>query len=148
MSDSVRSHRWHSTRLHGPWDSLGKNTGVGCHFLLQCMKMKSEREVSQSCPTLRDPKDCSPPGSSIHGTFQARVLEWGAITFSKNKRLAVYFLDISSKDMGSHRVGHDWSNLAAAAKTERPAHSRYVLESPDLRIEEKNLALKNEKFLN
>ena len=70
------------SRLPRPWDSLGKNTGVGCHFLLQCMKVKSEREVSQLCPTLRDPMDCSPPGSSIHGIFQARVLEWGAIAFS------------------------------------------------------------------
>ena len=65
-----------------PWDSPGKNTGVGCHFLLQCMKVKSEREVTQSCPTLHDPMDCSPPGSSVHGIFQARVLEWGAIAFS------------------------------------------------------------------
>ena len=65
-----------------PWDSSGKNTGVGCHFLLQCMKVQSESEVAQSCPTLRDPMDCSPPGSSIHGIFQARVLEWGAIAFS------------------------------------------------------------------
>ena len=62
--------------------SLGKNTGVGCHFLLQCMKVKSESEVAQSCVTLRDPMDCSPPGSSVHGIFQARVLGWGAITFS------------------------------------------------------------------
>ena len=65
-----------------PWDSPGKNTGVGCHFLLQCMKVKSESEVTQSCPTPRDPMDCSPPGSSVHGIFQARVLEWGAIAFS------------------------------------------------------------------
>ena len=64
-----------------PWDSPGKNTGVGCHFLLQCMKVKSESKVAQSCVTLRDPMDCSPPGSSIHGIFQARVLEWGAIAF-------------------------------------------------------------------
>ena len=63
-------------------DSPGKNTGVGCHFLLQCMKVKSESEVSQSCPTLRDPMDCSLPGSFVHGIFQARVLEWGAIAFS------------------------------------------------------------------
>ena len=56
----------------------------GCHFLLQCMKVKSESEVSQSCPTLSDPMDCSLPGSSIHGIFQARVLEWGAIAFSEN----------------------------------------------------------------
>ena len=70
-------------RLPRPWDSPGKNTGVGCHFLLQCIKVKSEREVTQSCPTVRDPMDCSPPGSSIHGIFQARVLEWGAIAFSE-----------------------------------------------------------------
>ena len=67
-----------------PWDSPGKNTGVGCHFLLQCTKMKSESEVAQSCPTLSDPMDCSLPGSSIHGIFQARVLEWGAIAFSNS----------------------------------------------------------------
>ena len=66
-----------------PWDSLGKNTGVGYHFLLQCMKVKSESEVAQSCPTLCDPMDGSPPGSSARGIFQARVLEWGAIAFSE-----------------------------------------------------------------
>ena len=82
MFDSVRPHRWQPTRLPRPLDSPGKNTGVGCHFLLQCMKVKSESEVAQSCPTLNDPMDCSPPGSSIHGIFQARVLEWGAIAFS------------------------------------------------------------------
>ena len=80
VSDSVRPHRWQPTRLPCPWDSPGKNTGVGCHFLLQCMK--SESEVAQSCPTPSDPMDCSLPGSSIHGIFQARVLEWGAIAFS------------------------------------------------------------------
>ena len=82
MSDSVRPHRRQPTRLPRPWDSPGRNTGVGCHFLLQCMKVKSEREISQSCPTLSDPMDCSLPGSSVHGIFQARVLEWGAIAFS------------------------------------------------------------------
>ena len=65
-----------------PWDSPGKNTGVGCHVLLQCMKVKSESEVAQSCPTLSDLMDCSLPGSSVHGIFQARALEWGAIAFS------------------------------------------------------------------
>ena len=74
---TLRPHRRQPTRLPCPWDSPGKNTGVGCHFLLQCMKVKSESEVAQSCPTLSDPMDCSPPGSSIHGIFQARV-EWGA----------------------------------------------------------------------
>ena len=82
MSKSVQPHRRQPTRLLCPWDSPGKNTGVGCHFLLQCMKVKSESEVAQSCPTLSDPTDCSPPGSSIPGILQARVLEWGAIAFS------------------------------------------------------------------
>ena len=68
-----------------PWDSPGKNTGVGCHFLLQCIKMKSEREVAQLCPTLSNPMDCGLPGSSIHRIFQARVLEWGAIAFSNHQ---------------------------------------------------------------
>ena len=77
MSNSVRPFRQKPTRFLHPWDSPGKNTGVGCHFLLQCMKVKSENEVSQSCLTLRDPVDCSLPGSSVHGIFQARVLEWG-----------------------------------------------------------------------
>ena len=87
MSDSVRPHRWKPTRLPRPWDSPGKNTGVGCHFFLQCMKVKSEREVAQSRPTLSDPMDCSLPGSSVHGIFQARVLEWGAIAFSEREML-------------------------------------------------------------
>ena len=78
-------HRRQPTRLPRPWDSPGKNTGVGCHFLLQCRKVKSESEVVQSCPTLWDPMDCSLPGSSVHGVFQARVLEWGATAFSEGK---------------------------------------------------------------
>ena len=91
MSDSVRPHRWPPTRLPRPWDSPGKNTGVGCHFLLQCRKVKSESEVAQSCPTLSDLMDCSLPGPFAHGIFQARVLEWVAIAFSK------YSLDLHSK---------------------------------------------------
>ena len=82
MSDSVGPQGRQPTRLPCPWDSSGKNTGVGCHFPFQCMKVKSESEVAQSCPTLSDPMDCSPPGSSVHGIFQARVLEWGATAFS------------------------------------------------------------------
>ena len=77
----MRPHRQQPTRLHRPWDSPGKNTGVGCHFFLQYMKVKSESEVAQAYPTLSDPMDCSLPGSSVHGIFQARVLEWGAIAF-------------------------------------------------------------------
>ena len=99
----MRPRRRQPTRLPRPWDSPGKNTGVGCHLLLQCMKVKSESEVAQSCPTLSDPMDCSLPGSSVHGIFQARVLEWGAIAFSAHisrfkkksaflKRLLIYLL--------------------------------------------------------
>ena len=76
-------HIQQPTRLPHPWDSPGKNTGVGCHFLPQCSEVKSESEVAQSCLTLSDPMDCSLPGSSVHGSFQARVLEWGAIAFSQ-----------------------------------------------------------------
>ena len=82
MSDSVQPHRRQPTRLPCPWDSPGKNTGVGCHFLLQCMKVKRESEVAQSCPTLCDPIACSPPGSSVHGILQARILEWVAMPSS------------------------------------------------------------------
>jgi len=82
VSDSVWPHRWQPTRLRCPWDSPGKNTGVGFHFLLQWMKVKSESEVSQLCPILCDSLDCSLPGSSVHGIFQARVLEWVTIAFS------------------------------------------------------------------
>ena len=93
MSDSVQPHRWQPTRLCHPWDSPRKNTGVGCHFLLQCMKVKSESEVIQSCPTLHDPMDCSPPGSSVHGILQARVLEWVTIAFSNTpSRFVIAFL--------------------------------------------------------
>ena len=90
MSDSVRPHRRQPTRLPCPWDSPGKNTGVGCHFLLQCVKVKALSRVR-----LCDPMDCSPPGSSAHGILQARVLEWGAIAFSdKEALLNVYFFKV------------------------------------------------------
>ena len=83
-------HRRQPIRLPRPWDSPGKNTGVACHFLLQCMKVKSESEVAQSYRTLSDPMDCSLPGSSVRGIFQARVLEWGAIAFSKCQIMRSY----------------------------------------------------------
>ena len=82
LCPTVRPHKQQPTRILCPWDSPGKNTGVGCHFLLQCMKVESESEIAQSRPTRSDPMDCSLPGSSVHGIFQARVLEWGAIAFS------------------------------------------------------------------
>ena len=100
MSDSGRPHRQQPTRLPWPWDSPGKNTGVDCHFLLQCMKVKSESEVAQSCPTLSYPMDCSLPGSSIHGIFQARVLESGAIAFSYLTLIAFWW-----------RTGFAWTLL-------------------------------------
>ena len=83
LHDSVQPHRRKPTRLPCSWDSPGKNTGVGCHCLLQRIKVKRESEVAQSCPTLSDPTmDCSLPGYSVHGICQARVLEWGAIAFN------------------------------------------------------------------
>ena len=103
VPDSVRPHRRQPTRL--PRDSPGKNTGVGCHFLLQCMKVKNESEVAQSCPTLSGPMDCSPPGSSTHGIFQARVLEWGAIAFSGEVHYQPHFaLITSSKTLSPNTV--------------------------------------------
>ena len=97
MSNSVQTNRWQPTRLLRSWDSLGENTGVGCLFLLQCMKVKSESEVSQLCLTLSDPMDCNPPGSSVHGIFQARVLEWDATAFSKflSSHTQLYFEFVS-----------------------------------------------------
>ena len=86
----MRPHRRQPTRLPRPWDSPGKNTGLGCHFLLQCMKGKSESEVDQLCPTLHDRMVCSLPGSSVHGIFQARVLEWGAIAFSNRQLTSIF----------------------------------------------------------
>ena len=107
MSDSVRPHRRRPTRLPHPWNSPGKNTGLGCHFLLQCMKGKSESEVAQSCPTLRDPMVCSLPGSFVHGIFQARVLEWGAIAFSNDwDTLCKYKLKRKSSALSS---SHCWN---------------------------------------
>ena len=102
MSDSVQPHGLKPTRLLHPWDSPGKNTGVGCHFLLQCMKLESESEVTQLCLTLSDPMDCSLPGSSVHGIFQARVLEWGAIAFS----IALIRQTLFSHDLLNKYVEH------------------------------------------
>ena len=94
MSNSVRPHRRQPTRLPHPWDSPGKNTGVGCHFLLQCMKVKSQSEVAQSCPTLSDSMDCNLPGSSVHGIFQARVLEYNGVPLPSLTLILYKFLKI------------------------------------------------------
>ena len=82
VSNSLRPHELQPSKLLCPRNFPGNNTGVGCHFLLQCMKVKSESEVAQLRPTLSDLMDCSLPGSSFHGIFQAIILEWGAIAFS------------------------------------------------------------------
>ena len=107
MSDSAQPQRWQPTRLCRPWDSPGKNTAVGCHFLLQCIQVKSESEVAQSCLTLSDPMDCSLPGSSVHGIFQARVLEWGAIAFSGNLARDIIY----SKAPAAVRYGEETYSL-------------------------------------
>ena len=120
MSDSVQPHRLQPTRLPHPWDSPGKNTGVGCHFLLQCIKVKSESEVAQSCPTPSDPMDCSLPGSSAHGIFQERVLEWGAIAFSIQisrtmvlniKKIVLEMLELCKKKERIGRIERDVINI-------------------------------------
>ena len=114
MSDPQRPHGLQPSSLLHPWDFPGKSTGVGCHFLLQCRKVKSESEVAQSCLTLSDPMDCSLPGSSIHGIFQARVLEWGAIASPKgmatNSCILAWRIPWTvepgrPQPMGSQRVG-------------------------------------------
>ena len=104
-----------ATRLPHPWGSPGKSTGVGCHFLLQRVKMKSQSEVAQSCPTLSNPMDCSLPGSSVHGIFRARVLEWGAIAFSNDKprehvkKQRHYFANKGPSSQGyGFSSGHVW----------------------------------------
>ena len=104
-------HRRQPTRLPRPWDSPGKNTGVGCHFLLQCVKVRSESEVSQSCRTHRDPMDCSLPGSSVHGIFQARVLEWGAIAFSTTDTNRLQKKEKMSLCCSSSTLREELSNL-------------------------------------
>ena len=115
MSDSVGPHRRQPTRLPHPWNSPGKNTGVGCHFLLQCMKVKSESEVTQSCPTRSNPMDSSLPGSSVRGIFQAGVLEWGAIAFSAEKPRALRIMLNQKKKKKSNAestllVLYEWNN--------------------------------------
>ena len=92
MSNHVQPHRWQPTRIPRPWGSPSKNTGVGCHFRLQYMKVKRQSEVDQLSPMLSDLMDCSLPGSSIHGILQTRVLEWGAIAFSKEMATHSNFL--------------------------------------------------------
>ena len=127
MSDSVQPHRHQPIRLLHPWDSPGKNTRVGCHFLLQCMKVKSESEVAQSCPTLSDPMDCSLPGSSVHGIFQARVLEWGAIAFSSHANIVQIF--VSKSDLSWNPAAHSTSTLLSLKCVQSGTHHPSALSS-------------------
>ena len=99
MSDSVRPHRWQPTRLPHPWDSPGKHTGVGCHFLLQCMKVKSESEVAQSCPTPSNPMNCSLPGSSVHGICQVHHISTEIFLISHAERVVIIPLLIECKEI-------------------------------------------------
>ena len=112
VSNSLQPNGLQPTRLLRPWDSPGKNPGVGCHFLLQCMKVRNEREVAQWCPTLSNPTDCSPPGSSVRGIFQAKVLEWVPLP-SPTLSWRIQWIKKPGRlqCMGSHRVRHDWSDL-------------------------------------
>ena len=126
----MRTHRWQPIRLPHPWDSPGKNPGVVYHFLLQCMKVKSESEVTQSCPTLRDLMDCSLPGSSIHGIFQARVLEWGAIAFSVSHCR-------HPQNNASQNVNPQNVNLNSMSDTEHVSRRKiWHLHSTSLQLEE------------
>ena len=130
----MRPHRRKPTRFPHPWDSPGKNTGVGCHCLLQRMKVKSEREVAQLCPTLSDPMDYSLPGSSIHGIFQARVLEWDAITFSEETPgvTGKFGLGIQN-EAGQRLIEFCQENALVIANTLFQQHKRrlYTWTSPD-----------------
>ena len=118
MSDSVQPHRRQPTRLRRPWDSPGKNTRVGCHFLLQCMKVKSESEAAQSFPTLSDPIDCSLPGSSVHGIFQARVLEWDAIAFSDIYHLSICKYDMKLTERRKVKIGFQIQTITVSQPPE------------------------------
>ena len=124
MSDSVRPHGLQPTRPPHPWDSPGKNTGVGCHFLLQCMKVESESEVTQSCLTLSDPMDCSLPGSSIHGIFHATVLEWGAIAFSTMEYYSMEYYSIIKKNTFESALMR-WMKLEPILESEVSQKEKY-----------------------
>ena len=124
----MRPSRWQPIRLPCPWDSPGKNPGVGCHFLLQCMKVKSESEVAQSCPTLCNPMDCSLPDSSVHGIFQARVLEWGVIAFSVQVALVGKNLSASEGD-ARDTVSVPGSGRSSGEGNDYPLHYSCLVNS-------------------
>ena len=127
-------------RLCRPWDSPGKNTGVGYHFLLQCMKVKSESQVTQSCPTLSDSMDCSSPGSPVQGIFQARVLEWDAIAFSAME----YCSAIKNNEI---IVGSTWMDLEVITLRQTTTNSRWYHLYVDSKIQHKRTYLQNRNRL-
>ena len=135
---TLRPHRRQPMRLHRSWDSPGKNTGVGCHFLLQCMKVKSESEVVQSCLTLSDPMDCSLPGSSVHGTFQARVLEWSVIAFSVYAEYIMRNAWLEETQAGFKIAGRNIKNLRYAEHTTLMAESEEELKSLLMKVKEES----------
>ena len=122
---TLRPHGRQPTRLPRPWDSPGKNTGVGCHFLLQWMRVKSESEVAQSCLTLRDPMDCSLPGFSVHGIFQARVPEWGDPD-------SIPGLGKPHGEGIGYPLQYSWASLLAQMVKNRPAMREIWIQSPGL----------------
>ena len=152
MSNSVQPQRRQPTRLPRPWDSPGKNTGVGCNFLLQCMKVKSEREVAQVVylkVIQSDPMDCSLPGSSVHGIFQARVLEWGAIAFSQvnsskhlKKKLCQFSTISSPKQRQSEHV------LTHSMRTSLPSKQNQINTLQERKLTPTPLTNTDAKILN
>ena len=136
MSDSVRSHRQQPTRLARPWDSPGKNTGVGCHFPLQWVKVKSESEVAQSCPTLSDPMDCSPPGSFIHGICKLEYKRHISILWPKQNILILmnpyygfYSLPLKMKPTISRKKLYRINNGFPYLREEISIITQYVIDS-------------------
>ena len=109
------------TRLRHPWDSPGKNTGVGCHFLLQCMKVKSESEVAQSCPTFSDPMDCSLPGSSVHGFSRQ---EHAHIHLDKYIRTYKHTCAYIQTHMHTHRQTHAHTHMCTHMHTCTQVHTQ------------------------
>ena len=128
----MRPRRWQPTRLPHLWDSPSKNTGVGCHFLVQCMKGKSESEVAH-CVRLfaTDPMDCSPLGSSVHGIFQARVPEWGAIAFSVSASRHLYFHSETNSTKGFSQTMDIHIYLHLPTESTSPLHCYSFLAAKD-----------------
>ena len=138
VSDSVWPLRQQPTSVPSLWDSPGKNTGVGCHFLLQCMKVKSESEVAQSHPTRSDPMDCNLPGSSVHGILQARVLEWVAISFSFYAEYIMLNAGLDESQSGIKTPRRNINSLRYADDTTLMAESEGKLKSLLMKVKQES----------